>query len=78
MSRDSEKTRQLLRMIQATREQELSCDKCLGHLAELAETELQLKPLCEALHEVSAHLDNCPDCAEHYAALRSAMETLKE
>ena len=43
------KIQTLLQWLQATRETEIACDECLASMAELLETELESRPVSEAL-----------------------------
>ena len=64
----------LFSMILQTREHEMSCDECLGHLAELIDS--QAETTGTILEEVIRHLDECDDCREEFEALRIALESV--
>lgn len=66
----------LVGLLGRTRENELTCQECLEHVAEFAEHELAGKPIPEALEAVGHHLSLCPECSEEYSALRTALERL--
>lgn len=60
-------------MILQTREHEMSCDECLGHLAELIDSRAETTGTI--LEEVIRHLEECENCREEFEALRTALES---
>ncbi len=74
----SSKIQTLLQWLQATRESEIACDECLASMAELLESELEKRPVAEALVAVREHLDFCAECREEYETLAAAVRALDE
>ena len=66
----------LLQMIQATKEDELTCGDCLERLSEFVEYMLKNLQLDQALKEVEEHLATCGDCREEYEMIRTAVEAI--
>ena len=67
---------ELIRVIDATGDDEIPCGECLNQLAEYVDAELTGRPLADALRLVTHHLELCRDCGEEYDALRRAVESL--
>lgn len=63
----------IMEKIFATRDVELDCDECFGHMDRYAETQLEGKKLDEALLLVEDHLSKCGDCREEYELLAQAL-----
>jgi len=59
----------MLRMIQNTREVELSCDEVHELLDQYSEMALRGEDVASVLPLVHYHLNMCPDCREEYEAL---------
>ncbi len=74
----SPKIQTLLQWLQATRESEITCDECLASMAALLESELENRPVAEALVAVREHLDFCAECREEYETLAAAVRALDE
>jgi hypothetical protein len=64
----------MVRMIVATRPDELSCDECFEQLDRFAELHLAGKPAAEAMPLVKDHLDRCGDCREEFELLLAALQ----
>lgn len=73
MALDSEQIRQLLQMIQQTREVELTCPECLDELDKYVQSTLDGTPLDGVLKLVREHLEACPFCE---GELKLVLETL--
>ncbi len=70
-----ESAMRLLRLLERTQEEELTCEETfalLDEYAELAESEAEAEVLMPL---VKHHLDGCPDCYERYDALRRILQT---
>jgi hypothetical protein len=65
---------QLLRMIQRTRENELTCPECVDELDKFTQCTLDGKPIQGLLERVREHLEDCPFCAREFQLV---LETLK-
>ena len=76
MALSKDQLKAMVGMIAGTRDDELSCDDCLGGLAQFAETELAGREYCAAMRAVREHLDFCPECKEEYDALAAAIAEL--
>jgi len=70
----TEQVGSLVKMLDLTQDREFTCDECLIHIGEFAESKLAGIPLHEALTLVEQHLALCPECREECEAL---MEILK-
>jgi hypothetical protein len=74
MALDSREIRQLLQMIQQTKEVELTCPECLDELDKFIQRTLDGTPLDDVLKLVREHLEACPFCK---GELQLVLETLK-
>ena len=54
----------------------LSCDDCLGDVAQFAESELVGSSLCDSMLKVREHLKNCPCCNDEYQSLLEALKSI--
>jgi len=68
----------MMRSIQMTHEEELTCGECFEEIDRFAEVELSGKNPSEAMPLVQQHLDRCNNCKEEYEALLIALRTLAE
>lgn len=73
----SQRVREFLEAICATRDRELTCGECWDQVAELAERATAGKPIPEALAAVEQHLEDCGECRQEYEALLSALQALE-
>jgi predicted anti-sigma-YlaC factor YlaD len=62
-----------LAQIYATTESEIGCDQLQALLPTYVELEIVGQSPGNHLPQVSAHLAQCPDCAEEYAGLREVV-----
>lgn len=67
-----EQLRELLRVIQATRPQEIDCQEFLARVAAFLEAREPGKPLPPELAAVAQHLEVCLECSEEFDALVAA------
>ncbi len=72
-----EETRDLVRLVRLTRDEEINCEECLSLVAEFAEHALAGKSIPEGLDAVEHHLSVCAECREEYEALRRAFGQLE-
>ncbi len=68
----------LLQSVSRTRDQELTCDACLGELGGFAELTLEGRPVEEAYDLVQQHLQVCGECRKEFELLLKALECLVE
>lgn len=68
----------LVNALTNTREDEITCNECLGSVAEFAEHQLTGKPVPEALIAVEQHLHKCGECQDEYRALYLLLNTDSE
>jgi hypothetical protein len=61
--------RRLLRQIEETQEQELSCSECFEQLSDYVDLELAGQPVAERLPMLRQHLAQCGVCREEYQVL---------
>ncbi len=73
MSLSNNEVAHLLRLVQATRDEELSCDDCLDSIADLAESELKGTPAGDQFDAVRQHLRVCEECQEEYEVLKRVL-----
>ena len=59
----------ILRMIQKTQENELSCDEVHDLLDQYTEMALRGEEVASLLPLVHFHIEHCPDCREEHEAL---------
>ena len=78
MNLTTEQAMELILMVEATRDDELPCDRCVAQLAEFVDAKLTGKPFADALRLVREHIKMCRDCGEEYNVLRRAVESLFE
>lgn len=65
--------RGIVRMLKATRPDEIGCDECFEQLDRFAELHLAGKSPAEAMPLVADHLTRCGDCREEFEALLAAL-----
>jgi len=66
--------RDLLQMVAATEEHELSCDEVFALLDQYVELIVENENAADLLPLVKKHLDRCKDCHEEYEALVRVIE----
>lgn len=74
MSISDEQIQALLEMLALTKEEEATCDDCMQHMAEFAETSLAGKTIPEGLKRIDEHLQFCGECREEFEALKAALD----
>lgn len=67
----------LIQFIASVTADGITCDGCLEHVPELAESQLGDRPLTEILERVQVHLDNCPCCAKEYETFLEALNAIE-
>jgi len=78
MSLSKQELDRLLQLLSATADRELTCEECLGLVAEFAEARLAGKSIAAGLKAVEQHLAVCGECREEYEALRQTLSDLEE
>ena len=73
-----EQLRELLRVVAATRPQEIDCEQFLTRVAAYLESLEREHPLPPELDTVAQHLEVCPECSEEFDALVSTHKSLRE
>jgi len=68
----------LISLVINTTPDSISCDGCLGDVAQFAESELLGRSLCESMMKVKEHLKNCPCCNDEYQSLLEAIRSLND
>ncbi len=63
----------LVRVVDETREIEISCDECFERLDSYAETELSGLDARTAMPLVGDHLEKCADCRSNFEGLLIAL-----
>lgn len=69
---------QLLKMIQATREVEITCPECLDELDKYTQRVLDGEPIEGLLDRVREHLEDCPCCTNQYKLVRETLKAIEE
>ena len=67
----------LVGMVSSAEEDGLTCDDCLGRVAEFAEASLEERDLCEGLQAIQRHLEQCVCCKDEYEALLEALKKIE-
>lgn len=78
MAESHEKMTELLKMLAATRPEEVTCDECFEQLAEFADHKLLGKSVPESLRLIEEHLALCGECHEEYKILLKALRAAYE
>jgi hypothetical protein len=78
MALDSEKVDQLLKMIQQTRDVELTCPECLDELDKYTQRILDGEPVEGVLVRVREHLEACPCCDSQFKLILETLEAIEE
>ena len=73
MKLSAQQTRELLRWVGRTKDQEIGCEECYRRVAEFADSALGDLPMTERLEAVRHHLSVCAECREEFEALERAM-----
>jgi len=70
--------KKMLRVVLATRDDEINCDECYQRIESFAEIKLSGKSAEEAMPLVEDHLQRCKDCREEYEVLLEALQAIKK
>ncbi len=73
MSLSPDELRELARYLLLTRPDEIGCDDWLGYAPSYAELVAARQPVPDPLRRAAEHLDTCPECAEEFRALLTAL-----
>lgn len=73
----NEQISNLLQFVASVSADGITCDGCLEHVPELAESQLGNKPLNEILERVQGHLDNCACCGAEYKTFLEALNAIR-
>jgi hypothetical protein len=65
---------QIVRMVAATRPDEIGCDECFEQFDRFAELHLAGKDVAEAMPLVQDHLDRCGNCREEFELLLAVLQ----
>lgn len=74
MAMTSDQAKKMLRMIENTQAEELSCDEVFELLDIYAEMAVRGEDVGELFPLVEHHLEMCPDCREEYEAVMRILE----
>lgn len=77
MTLKKEQIATLMQFVASVKADQITCDGCLEHVPELAESQLGDVPLTEVLEKVQNHLDNCPCCAAEYQTFMVALDAIE-
>ena len=78
MALNSEQVGRLLKMIQQTREIELTCPECLDELDKYTQSIQDGTPIDGVLLRVQEHLDACPCCTGQYKLVLETLDAIEE
>lgn len=78
MALNPEQVGRLLKMIQQTREVELTCPECLDELDRYAQRILDGMPIDGVLDLVREHLEACPCCTGQYELVLETLKAIEE
>jgi hypothetical protein len=78
MALNFEQVGQLLKMIQQTREVELTCPECLDELDRYTQRILDGVPIDGVLDRVREHLEACPCCNGQYQLILETLRAMEE
>lgn len=67
----------LLGVVSKAEPDNLTCDGCMGRVAEFAEAELEERELAEGLQAIQRHLEQCACCKVEYEALIDALKNIE-
>lgn len=77
MALTNEQITTLMQFVASVTPDQLTCDGCLEHVPELAESQLGDVPLTEVLEKVQNHLDNCKCCRNEYHTFLEALQAVE-
>ena len=78
MALNSEQVDRLLKMIQQTREVELTCPECLDELDKYTQSILDGMPIDGVLERVREHLEACPCCTGQFKLVLETLKAIEE
>lgn len=78
MSLDPNELRELLRLLDLTRAEEIDCEQFLHRSAAYVERVLAAGAPPPGFDDVALHLRICPECAEEFDVLYDALRALRE
>jgi hypothetical protein len=78
MALNSEQVDRLLKMIQQTREVELTCPECLDELDKYTQSILDGLPIDGVLERVREHLEACPCCTGQFELVLETLDAIEE
>jgi hypothetical protein len=78
MALSSEQVGRLLKMIQQTREVEMTCPECLDELDKYTQRILDGEPIDGVLARVREHLEACPCCTGQFKLVLETLQAIEE
>ena len=78
MALSPEQVGRLLKMIQQTRELEMTCPECLDELDKYTQRILDGAPIDGVLDGVREHLEACPFCADQLKLVLETLQAMEE
>jgi hypothetical protein len=78
MALNSKQVDRLLKMIQQTREVELTCPECLDELDKYTQAILDGMPIEGLLDRVREHLEACPCCTNQFNLVLETLQAIEE
>jgi transposase len=78
MALDPGQIDRLLKMIQQTQEEELTCPECLDELDKYVQSILDERPIAGILDRVREHLEACPCCGDQFKLVLDTLNAIEE
>jgi hypothetical protein len=78
MALNSEQVDRLLKMIELTREVELTCPECLDELDKYTQRILDGVPIDGILRDVREHLEACPCCNDQFKLVLETLNAIEK
>ena len=78
MKLNKDQTKALLQYVASSKPDEIDCDGCFEHLAELVDYQLLGTEIPEAMQKVQRHIDQCLCCKDEHNALLEALHVIAE
>jgi hypothetical protein len=78
MALNPEQVHRLLKMIQQTQDEELTCPECLDDLDKYVQSVLEGMPVAGVLERVREHLEACPCCEGQFKLVLETLEAIDE
>lgn len=68
----------MIKNIQSTRKEYITCQECYDELEIFAESNLKQKETDKAMILIQEHLESCMDCKEEYELLLASIKAVRD